>query len=105
MAPPPADPRSPESIVDYKPEVKRVEDDDPDVAGFVALVCSIVGLMIRNRTSLWVGTVFAVESFLNQRASDGGLLGSPAATILFSTLSLLMNYLPEIVAAYSGVKI
>ncbi|KAG0281298.1 hypothetical protein BGZ95_005197 [Linnemannia exigua] len=99
------DPRRPDSIVEYKPEVKRVEDDDPDVAGFVALVLSIVGLMIRNRTALWIGTVFAVESYLNQRASEGGLLGSPAATIMFSTLSLLMNYLPEIVAAYSGIKI
>ncbi|KAF9922853.1 hypothetical protein FBU30_007019 [Linnemannia zychae] len=102
---PSSDPRRPDCIVEYKAEVKREEDDDPDVAGFVAVVLSIVGLMIRNRTSLWVATVFSVESYLNQRASEGGLLGSPAATIMFSTLSLLMNYLPEIAAAYHGPAI
>jgi len=33
-----SDPRRPDAIVEYKPEVKRIEDDDPDVPGFVALV-------------------------------------------------------------------
>ncbi|KAF9956349.1 Protein Asterix [Mortierella alpina] len=100
-----SDPRRPDRIVEYKPEVKRIEDDDPDVPGFVALVLAVVGLMIRNRTCLWIGMIFSVESYLNQRASEGGLMGSPAATILFSISSLVMNYLPELVALYSGVKI
>ncbi|GJJ71093.1 hypothetical protein EMPS_03443 [Entomortierella parvispora] len=100
-----SDPRRPDAIVEYKPEVKRIEDDDPDVPGFVALVLAVVGLMIRNRTSLWVGMVFSVESYLNQRASEGGLLGSPTATILFSISTLVMNYMPEFIALYSGVKI
>ncbi|CAO3571797.1 unnamed protein product [Mortierella alpina] len=100
-----SDPRRPDCIVEYKPEVKRIEDDDPDVPGFVALVLAVVGLMIRNRTCLWIGMIFSVESYLNQRASEGGLMGSPAATILFSISSLVMNYLPELVALYSGVKI
>ncbi|KAG0204272.1 Protein Asterix [Mortierella sp. GBA30] len=100
-----SDPRRSDRIVEYKPEVKRIEDDDPDVPGFVALVLAVVGLMIRNRTCLWVGMIFSVESYLNQRASEGGLMGSPTATILFSISSLVMNYLPELVALYSGVKI
>ncbi|KAF9388146.1 Protein Asterix [Podila verticillata] len=100
-----SDPRRPDAIVEYRPEVKRIEDDDPDVPGFVALVFAICGLMIRNRTCLWVGMVFSVESYLNQRASEGGLLGSPAATIIFSLSTLVMNYMPEILAAYSGMKI
>jgi hypothetical protein len=33
-----SDPRRPDAIVEYRPEVKRIEDDDPDVPGFVALV-------------------------------------------------------------------
>ncbi|KAI7816731.1 hypothetical protein BC939DRAFT_467884 [Gamsiella multidivaricata] len=99
-----ADPRRPDHIVEYKPEVKRIEDDDPDVHGFVALVAAVVGLMIRNRTCLWVGMIFSVESYLNQRASEGGLMGSPTATILFSISSLIMNYMPEILALYAGVK-
>ncbi|KAG0247600.1 hypothetical protein BG011_001238 [Mortierella polycephala] len=41
------DPRRPDRIVEYKPEVKRIEDDDPDVPGFIALVLAVVGLMIR----------------------------------------------------------
>ncbi|KAG0049797.1 hypothetical protein BGZ83_005385 [Gryganskiella cystojenkinii] len=100
-----SDPRKLDAIVEYKPEVKRIEDDDPDVPGFVALVLAVVGLMIRNRTCLWVGTIFSVESYLNQRASEGGLMGSPTATILFSISTLVMNYMPELVALYSGVKI
>ncbi|KAF9585194.1 hypothetical protein BGW38_003485 [Lunasporangiospora selenospora] len=32
------DPRRPESIVEYKPELKRLEDEDPDVPGFIAMV-------------------------------------------------------------------
>ncbi|KAF9336876.1 Protein Asterix [Podila minutissima] len=100
-----SDPRRPDAIVEYRPEVKRIEDDDPDVPGFVSLVFAICGLMIRNRTCLWVGMIFSVESYLNQRASEGGLLGSPAATIIFSLSTLVMNYLPEILAIYSGVRI
>ncbi|KAF9414889.1 hypothetical protein BGZ94_000247, partial [Podila epigama] len=76
-----SDPRRPDAIIEYRPEVKRIEDDDPDVPGFVALVLVIAGLMVRNRQILWVGTIFAIESYLNQRASEGGLLGSPTATI------------------------
>ncbi|KAK3828196.1 MAG: hypothetical protein J3Q66DRAFT_9815 [Benniella sp.] len=78
-----ADPRRPDLIVEYKPEVKRIEDDEPDVHGFVAVCAAVVGLMIRNRTCLWVGTIFSVESYLNQRASEGGLMGSPGATIMY----------------------
>ncbi|KAG0245796.1 hypothetical protein BGX31_006087 [Mortierella sp. GBA43] len=124
-----ADPRRPDRIVEYKPEVKRIEDDDPDVHGFVAIFAAVVGLMIRastlhtcgvhhsdkpsrrdssghkaNRTALWVGMIFSVESYLNQRASEGGLMGSPGATIVFSISTLLMNYLPEILAFYNTVK-
>ncbi|KAI8602898.1 hypothetical protein EDD21DRAFT_370562 [Dissophora ornata] len=103
-----ADPRRADRIVEYKPEVKRIEDDDPDVHGFVALCIAVVGLMIKNRTCLWIGMIFSVESYLNQRASEGGLLGSPTATILFSVSSLTMNYMPELLAlysAYSGARI
>ncbi|ORZ13377.1 hypothetical protein BCR41DRAFT_371508 [Lobosporangium transversale] len=106
-----ADPRRSDHIVEYKPEVKRIEDDDPDVHGFVALCAAlhlimhhIISIRLRNRTCLWLGMIFSVESYLNQRASEGGLMGSPTATILFSVSSLVMNYMPEILAAYSGVK-
>ncbi|KAG9323488.1 hypothetical protein KVV02_007813 [Mortierella alpina] len=129
-----SDPRRPDRIVEYKPEVKRIEDDDPDVPGFVALVLAVVGLMIRlernaNTGSGGVGGDIrygrisqqhstAVEATSYQRLeespshrkmaslyAEGGLMGSPAATILFSISSLVMNYLPELVALYSGVKI
>ncbi|KAF9369606.1 hypothetical protein BGX21_005889 [Mortierella sp. AD011] len=96
-----ADPRRPDCIVEYKPEVRRIEDDDPDVHGFVALCTG----SYQNRTCLWIGMIFSVESYLNQRASEGGLMGSPTATILFSISTLVMNYMPEILAAYSSVKI
>ncbi|KAF9343077.1 hypothetical protein BGX26_006303 [Mortierella sp. AD094] len=101
-----ADPRRPDCIVEYKPEVRRVEDDDPDVHGFVALCTATKSQeWADNRTCLWIGMIFSVESYLNQRASEGGLMGSPTATILFSISTLVMNYMPEILAVYSGVRI
>ena len=95
-----ADPRRPDQIIEYKPEVKRIEDDDPDVAGFVALVLAAVGLMIANRTCLWVGLIFSVESYLNQRASENALMGTPTSMILFSVATLAVNYLPQIMANF-----
>ncbi|KAG0375544.1 hypothetical protein BGX24_008953 [Mortierella sp. AD032] len=92
------DPRRADRIVEYKPEIKRTEDDDPDVAGFVALVLAAVGLMISNRTCLWVGLVSSVESYLNQRASESALMGTPLAMIIFSICTLSLNYLPGIMA-------
>ncbi|KAF9991725.1 hypothetical protein BGZ79_004079, partial [Entomortierella chlamydospora] len=78
-----ADPRRPDCIVEYKPEVRRIEDDDPDVHGFVALCTGSYQVSTHpNRTCLWIGMIFSVESYLNQRASEGGLMGSPTATIL-----------------------
>ncbi|KAG0277115.1 hypothetical protein BGZ95_006487 [Linnemannia exigua] len=97
-APGTTDPRRTDRIVEYKPELKRAEDDDPDVAGFVALVLAAVGLLISNRTCLWVGLVFSVESFLNQRASESALMGTPLAMILFSISTLSVNYLPGIMS-------
>ncbi|KAF9141342.1 hypothetical protein BG015_001316 [Linnemannia schmuckeri] len=94
------DPRRPDQIIEYKPEVKRIEDDDPDVAGFVALVLAAVGLMIANGTCLWVGLVFSVESFLNQRASENALMGTPTSMILFSVATLTVNYLPQIMVHF-----
>ncbi|KAF9093207.1 hypothetical protein BGX29_007592 [Mortierella sp. GBA35] len=95
-----ADPRRADRIVEYKPEVKRIEDDDPDVAGFVALVLAAVGLMISNRNCLWVGFVFAVESYLNQRSSESALMGTPTSMVLFSLSTLGVNYLPQIMANF-----
>ncbi|KAF9128877.1 hypothetical protein BGW39_004648 [Mortierella sp. 14UC] len=95
-----SDPRRVDSIIEYKPELRRAEEDDPDVAGFVALVLAAVGLMISNRTCLWVGLVFAVESYLNQRASESALMGTPLAMILFSISTLGVNYLPQIMTNF-----
>ncbi|KAF9922754.1 hypothetical protein FBU30_007127 [Linnemannia zychae] len=96
-----SDPRRADRIVEYKPEIKRIEDDEPDVAGFVALVLAAVGLMISNRTCLWVGFVFSVASFLNQRASEAALLGSPTSMVLFSISTLGVSYLPQILASFN----
>ncbi|KAF9905725.1 hypothetical protein EC991_001327 [Linnemannia zychae] len=93
-----SDPRRADSIIEYKPELRRAEEDDPDVAGFVALVLAAVGLMISNRTCLWVGFVFSIESYLNQRSSESALMGTPLAMVLFSISTLTMNYLPQIMA-------
>ncbi|KAG9065208.1 hypothetical protein KI688_002531 [Linnemannia hyalina] len=95
-----ADPRRSDRIIEYKPEVKRIADDDPDIAGFIALVLAAVGLMIANRTCLWVGLIFSVESYLNQRASESALMGTPTSMILFSVATLAVNYLPQIMANF-----
>ncbi|KAF9972001.1 hypothetical protein BGZ73_004927 [Actinomortierella ambigua] len=66
------DPRRFDTILPYKPEPRAPEDDEPDVHGFIAI----------NRIVLWVGMVFSLGSFLNASAIEGGLLGSPFATLM-----------------------
>jgi hypothetical protein len=61
------------------------------------MLLAICGLMIRNRTCLWVGMIFSVESYLNQRASEGGLLGSPAATIMYGWSTTKKRDLEQVV--------
>ncbi|KAG0223721.1 hypothetical protein BGW42_005706 [Actinomortierella wolfii] len=99
-----SDPRRFDTILPYKPEPRAPEEDEPDVHGFIAILFAIVGVIFRNRMALWVGMLFSLESFLNASAIEGGLLGSPAATLMFSISTLVMNYMPEFVVWYQGYK-
>eukprot|EP01080_Neovahlkampfia_damariscottae_P011573 gene11573-4819_t len=73
----------------YHPRKK--EDDDLDFIATFALLCGLIGTIMKYKLASWIGLFCSISSIINTKTSEYETK-STYTYLIFSVMSLVMNY-------------
>ncbi|KAL9239477.1 hypothetical protein vseg_013795 [Gypsophila vaccaria] len=85
------DPRQPSAAKPYKPSPVPPEELPVDYAGFIAVLCGVLGAMFRYKLGSWLALIFCAQSLANMKNIETDLKQFSMA-MMFALMGLLTNY-------------
>ncbi|ORY44296.1 hypothetical protein BCR33DRAFT_679433 [Rhizoclosmatium globosum] len=86
------DPRRPQDVIPYKQPKVSSEDADPDAFGLISLLGAFVGLVFRNKQSVWISLIASIISQLTGKMSEREHRQG-SGTIAFTAMGVVMLYM------------
>ncbi|KAJ1948016.1 hypothetical protein EC988_005345 [Linderina pennispora] len=93
----PGDPRRSANVVPYTPATNAEEGS---MYYLISFISSLAAMFLKSRMVGWAAVFFALLSVFTDRTSAAGQNSSRTSTITLAVTSLLMTYMPELVALY-----
>ncbi|KAL2651879.1 hypothetical protein R1flu_020007 [Riccia fluitans] len=87
-----ADPRQPAAAKPYVHPVMNPVDLPPDYPSLLAVMCGVIGVMLRNKIGSWFALIFCLQSFINMKNVETDLKQVVMA-FTFAVMGMITNYL------------
>ncbi|KAK9748125.1 hypothetical protein RND81_02G037700 [Saponaria officinalis] len=85
------DPRQ-SAVKPYKPLLVPPQDLPVDYAGFIAVLCGVLGAMFRYKLGSWLALIFCAQLLANMKNMETDLKHFSMA-MMFALMGLLTNYM------------
>lgn len=86
------DPRLPSAARPYKAPLVSPQDLPVDYSGFIAVICGVLGIMLRYKLGSWLAIIFCAQSLANMRNMESDLKHFSMA-MMFAIMGLLTSYM------------